>query len=156
MKEQKKRGNLYNMHKSEMLFQKKCQIDQIMPKSYPHQIWRKIRKKRVIHGVIHIIHIFGVKNIGLHSKKIECVFCVEMIKLTTLRKKWGKLQTFQIFKNRKKRNKISVNSEKTMKPRLQTGQRKILFGLNEKRTPLCDKVFKACNQIHTKEGVLYD
>ena len=28
--------------------------------------------------------------------------------------------------------------------------------LKKKGTPLCDKVFMACNQIHTKEGVLYD
>lgn len=42
----------------------------------------KTGKKRVIHEVMHIIHMDKVKKFSLHSKKIECVFCVEIIKIS--------------------------------------------------------------------------
>lgn len=38
-------------------------------------------KNRVIHEVINVIHKMEIKWIGLHSKKIECVFCEEIINL---------------------------------------------------------------------------
>ena len=44
-------------------------------------------KNKVIHEVIHVIHIFGVKKHGLHSKKIEYTFCTYVIKFTIKMKK---------------------------------------------------------------------
>lgn len=54
----------------------------------------KNRKNKVIHKVIHIIHIKTGKKCGLHSKKIECPFCKKIIKLIKKRKSEKKTLTF--------------------------------------------------------------
>ena len=67
-------------------------------KTYPHRKMWKYRKKWVIHQVIHFIHGNDDKNIGLHSKKYEQMFCEEIIKLITDRKRMKKVLTFQKWK----------------------------------------------------------
>mgnify|MGYP000240736497 CR=1 FL=1 len=47
-------------------------------------------KNKVIHEVIHVIHIFYPQKSGLHSKKTECLFCVEIIKFAIKMKNCGK------------------------------------------------------------------
>jgi len=67
-----------------------------MIKSYPHQKSPKNRKKRVIHEVIHVIHRKKGGKSGLHSKKSECMFCEEIIKLIFFGKKQKKSLHFQM------------------------------------------------------------
>lgn len=72
---------------------------EIIHQSYPQSESWKNCKIRVIHRVMNIIHIILTKNSGLHSKKTEYVFCIEIIKLLISRKSEKNILTFQLFKN---------------------------------------------------------
>ena len=81
------------------------------------KIHLKRGKNKVIHEVIHVIHIFYPQKSGLHSKKTECLFCVEIIKFAIKWKTVENILTFQIWKKMKTLRKMSDNSEKIYKKR---------------------------------------
>ena len=57
------------MHKNYKISKKVKKVCGDKCKSYPHQKSPKNRKKRVIHGVIHVIHKIRGGKSGLHSIK---------------------------------------------------------------------------------------
>ena len=79
-------------------FQNLSLISPHFPHLYPHFTPQEMGGNRVIHKVIHIIHIFWGKCDVFKKGKTKQMFCNLFIKWTGLRKNGGKCLTLKISK----------------------------------------------------------
>ena len=85
------------------------------PKSYPQQRWRKNGKIELYTKLLTLSTLKREKFVVYIVKKIEYLFCVEIIKLIKIRKKGKNILTIQIWKKSRKGQKKSVNFRRIVK-----------------------------------------